>query len=106
MISLHLGHSISVSSSDSMGFSSCFSRRGSSLVSSICFSGMTLRVASLVRTCLDIAILRKFIIYVPADHGGTGELGKLPYHISIPLLAVVDINNKSILANKEDDPHD
>jgi hypothetical protein len=105
MISLHLGHSISVSSSDSMGFSSACSRRGSSLVSSICFSGMTLRVASLVRTCLDIAILRKFIIYVPADHGGTGELGKLPYHTTIPLLAVVDIN-KSILANKEDDPHD
>jgi hypothetical protein len=38
--------------------------------------------------------------------GGTGELGKLPYHTTIPLLAVVDINNKSILANKEDDPHD
>lgn len=75
IISLHLGHSISISNSDNTGFSFCSDKPDSSGASRLCFSGDRMFcVTSLVRACLDMVVLIRIDYYIPAD-SEVGESG-------------------------------
>ena len=79
-MSLHLGHSISMSSSGSTGSSFCSCGLDSSITSRTGFSGFIFGGTSLVRLCFDIVIINKIDYYIPADYK---DRGRSPHSPSI-----------------------